>query len=420
MAKLVVVGQGYVGLPLAILAARKGHSVVGYDVDVSRVDRVRSARSFVDDISDEDIARVLASGSYMITADPAELPDFEVAILAVPTPLHEGAPDLNPIRAAAESVALRLRPGALVVLESTTYPGTTEELLVPVLEAGSGLCAGRDFHVGYSPERIDPGNPAWHLEKTPKIVSGIDEASRKAVTALYETIVETVVVVDSPRVAEMAKLVENTFRYINVALANEMAVFARDLEIDFWQAIDAAATKPFGFMRFAPGPGVGGHCLPVDPVYLSWHVHRRLGRPFRFVELANDINSHMPVYVVQRVVEALNDRQRALNGSRILLLGLAYKANSGDARESPAVRVAERLIELGADVRAVDPHLIEAPRLHERVAIVELTGEELTAADVVVVLTDHDAFDYALVREHARHVLDCRNRVGARHNVEVL
>jgi UDP-N-acetyl-D-glucosamine dehydrogenase len=298
-----------------------------------------------------------------------------------------------------------------VVLESTSYPGTTQDFLVPILAEGSGLTAGRDFHVAYSPERIDPGNRVWTFQNTPKVVSGCDGSSLAAVRSFYESIVDTVVPVSSPREAELTKLLENTFRHINIALVNELAIFARELGIDLWEAIDAAATKPFGFMPFTPGPGVGGHCLPIDPSYLSWRVKSSLGRSFRFVELANDINDHMPDYVIQRICLGLNRHGKAVNGSRVLALGLAYKKNTGDARESPAVRVVELLLSLGADVRAADPH-VEAGHVDARVRRVEATPEEATNSDVVVLLTDHDVFDVAALASSAPYFLDCRRRAS--------
>ncbi|MGH3851537.1 MAG: nucleotide sugar dehydrogenase, partial [Pseudonocardiaceae bacterium] len=328
-------------------------------------------------------------------------------------------PDLSFIQAAAVILAGYLTRDAIVVLESTTYPGTTEELVAPILEDGSGLVAGVDFHLGYSPERIDPGNPEFNLVNTPKVVSGINPISLEAVAGFYDSIVTTTVRVSGTREAELVKLLENTFRHVNVALVNELAMFASELGIDVWEAIDAASTKPFGFMRFTPGPGVGGHCLPIDPSYLSWRVRRLLGQPFRFVELANDVNDHMPDYVVRRLVIALNHRRQAINGSRILLLGLAYKRNTGDDRESPAVAVADRLVHLGAQVRAADPHVGD-DHLDGRVIRVQASPEELAAADVVVLLTDHDAFDLESVSKHARYVLDTRHRLPPADGVEFL
>ena len=336
----------------------------------------------------------------------------------MPTPLKDGSPDVSYIEGAADSLARFLRPGATVVLESTTYPGTTEELVAPLLEAGSGLTVGQDFHLGYSPERIDPGNAEWNVVNTPKVVSGIDGPSLEAVQGFYESVVDRTVAVSGLKEAELTKLLENTFRHVNVALVNELAMFAGDLGIDVWESIDAASTKPFGYMRFTPGPGVGGHCLPIDPSYLSWRVRRRLGLSFRFVELANDVNDHMPDYVVRRVQDLLNRRKMAVNGSRVLLLGLAYKRNTGDARESPALAVAQRLIAAGADVRAVDGHVDH--ELDPRITRVDCDPDEIRAADIVVLLTDHDHLDLAAVAEHAPLVLDTRHRVPAGPQVEYL
>jgi UDP-N-acetyl-D-glucosamine dehydrogenase len=417
--KVLVVGQGYVGLPLAMRAVDAGHDVVGYEVAEHRVKRLQAAETYVEDVPSEALAAALASGRYLASSEPACCAGFDVAVITVPTPLNEGLPDLSYIESAAATLAGHLRPGATVILESTTYPGTTEELLAPILENGSGLAAGTDFFLGYSPERIDPGNPKWNLGNTPKVVSGIDAASLAAVQGFYDTIIETTVAVSGCKEAELAKLLENTFRHVNIALVNELAMFAGDLGIDVWEAIDAASSKPFGFMPFTPGPGVGGHCLPIDPSYLSWRVRRALGQSFRFVELANDINDHMPDYVVRRLTEALNRRRQAVNGSRILLLGLAYKRNTGDDRESPAVVVAERLVGLGAQVRVADPHVV-SDHVEMAVERVEVTREELAAADAVVLLTDHDAFDLAEVGTHARYVLDTRRRVPAGENVEYL
>jgi UDP-N-acetyl-D-glucosamine dehydrogenase len=417
--RVVIAGQGYVGLPLAVRAAECGHQVVGYDVDERRIGMLHDGRSYVEDITDERLAAAVASGRYRATTAVRDCAGFDVAIITVPTPLREGAPDLSYVEQSARMLARFIRPGATVVLESTTYPGTTEELVGPILEEGSGLTAGTDFHLGFSPERIDPGNPTWDIVTTPKIVSGIDEVSLKVIREFYDSIVDTTVAVSSPREAEMAKLIENTFRHVNIALVNEMAMVAHDLGIDIWQAIDAASTKPFGFMRFTPGPGVGGHCLPIDPSYLSWRVQRRLGRNVRFVELANDINNHMPDYVVRRLVAAFNRQRRAVADSNILLLGLAYKKNTGDARESPATRVAELLIEMGAKLSAADPHVVETVAAIADVRRVDLTPEEIQAADAVVLLTDHDEFDLELVRQNAKYVLDTRHRLAGA-NVEAV
>ncbi|XVV16581.1 nucleotide sugar dehydrogenase [Actinoplanes sp. CA-131856] len=409
--RVVIAGQGYVGLPLAVRAAEVGHEVVGFDVDTVRVGRLVEGESYVEDIPAERLRAVLSGANYKPSTDPADCAGFDIAVITVPTPLRDGAPDLSYVEACSEMLGGHLRPGALVVLESTTYPGTTEEVVLPILEKASGLTAGTDFHLGFSPERIDPGNPTWGLVNTPKVVSGLDEESLKRVKAFYDSVVETTVTVTSMREAELAKLIENTFRHVNIALVNEIAMISHDLGIDVWQAIDAAATKPFGFMKFTPGPGVGGHCLPIDPSYLSWRVQRALGQSFRFVDLANDINNHMPDYVVRRLMEALNRQQRSVSGSRILLLGLAYKKNTGDARESPAVRVVQLLRQMGAEVRVADPHVVEAVHGADDLTMVTADAEEIRAADAVVLLADHDEFDYDLIAREATCLLDTRRRV---------
>jgi UDP-N-acetyl-D-glucosamine dehydrogenase len=417
--RVVIVGQGYVGLPLAVRAAQVGHTVVGFDVDDERIKRLAAGESYVDDVSSAELQEILDSGAFQPSSDPRSCAGFDVAVIAVPTPLREGTPDLAYIEESARTLARYLRPGATVALESTTYPGTTTDLVAPLLEEGSGLIAGADFFLGYSPERIDPGNREWNLVTTPKVVSGVNEASLARMRGFYGSVVEQTVAVSDCKVAELAKLLENTFRHVNIALVNELAVFAHDLGIDVWEAIEAASSKPFGYMRFVPGPGVGGHCLPIDPSYLSWRVQRTLGQSFRFVELANDINNHMPDYVARRLVAALNRHRKAVNGSTVLLLGLAYKKNTGDARESPATRVAELLRDMGANLVAADPHVVETVRAIADVPRVELTAEELAAADAVILLTDHDEFDLDLVVKHAKYVLDTRRRVSGA-NVEVI
>jgi UDP-N-acetyl-D-mannosaminuronic acid dehydrogenase/UDP-N-acetyl-D-glucosamine dehydrogenase len=416
---VIIVGQGYVGLPLAMRAVAAGYRVVGYDTDEHRSKALAAGTSFVEDISDADVAEALATGRYRPAASLQGIDRFDLAIITVPTPLREGIPDLAFIDEAGAELADLLTPGATVVLESTTYPGTTQERLGPALEQGSGLRAGDDFHLGYSPERIDPGNKVHTLVNTPKVVSGIDEASLAKVKGFYDRIVDTTVPVTSPKEAELTKLLENTFRHVNIALVNELAMFAADLDIDVWEAIDAASTKPFGYLRFTPGPGVGGHCLPVDPSYLSWEVKRRLGQSFRFVELANDVNEHMPDYVVRRLFSALNDQGKPIKGSRILLLGISFKANVGDWRESPSLRVAELLAGLGADLRAADPH-VEPDRFPLGVTPVECDADELLAADAVVLLVDHAEFDPEVILPSARYVLDTKARLPRAPNVERL
>jgi UDP-N-acetyl-D-glucosamine dehydrogenase len=421
--RVVVVGQGYVGLPLAVRAAEVGHDVVGFEIDATRVARLAAGDSYVGDIPAPRLRAALDSGRYRPSADPGDLEGFDVAVITVPTPLRDGSPDLAYIEDAARLLAPRLGAGACVVLESTTYPGTTDELVQPLLEEGSGLRAGADFHLGYSPERINPGDPNATLEGTPKVVSGIDAASLARVRAFYDDLVVRTVPVKGTREAELTKLLENTFRHVNVALVNELAMFAADLGIDVWDAIDAADTKPFGFMRFEPGPGVGGHCLPIDPSYLSWKVEAELGAPFRFVELANEINAFMPEYVVRRLEAGLHARGVGLDGARVLVLGLAYKPETGDARESPALRIAELLAGRGVVVHAADPYVVdEVHGLDPTVGLVrvELTPEEVDAADAVVVVTPHAAFDLAMVAARSRYVLDTRRRMPAGPHVERL
>jgi UDP-N-acetyl-D-glucosamine dehydrogenase len=407
--RLVVVGQGYTGLPVAMRAVEAGFDVVGFDIDEVRVKRLAAGESHVEDVTSSDIAQALATGRYEPTDDPERTRGFDVAVIDVPTPLTEGAPNLSHVADSARMLAASLRPGATVILESTTYPGTTEDLVAGILEEGSGLTVGRDFHLGYSPERIDPGNTTWNFVNTPKVVSGIDRESLDAVQTFFDRLVDRTVAVSGTREAELTKLLENTFRHVNIALVNELAMFAEAMGVDVWEAIDAASTKPFGYLRFTPGPGVGGHCLPIDPSYLSWKVRRSAGQPFRFVELANDINAGMPDYVVSRLTLALNREKRSVNGSRVLLLGLAYKRNTGDIREAPGMVIAQYLAGLGAHVRVVDPHV---PPGGTTLRQVELTSEEVQLADAVVVVTDHDDFDYEMVREQARYVLDTRNRIS--------
>jgi UDP-N-acetyl-D-glucosamine dehydrogenase len=416
---VVVVGLGYVGLPLAMRAAQVGHRVIGYDVNEDRVKLLAAGESYVEDVPSAELQQALDSGRFQPSTDGRACAGFDIAVVAAPTPLRDGLPDLTCLEDASRTLARYLRPGATVVIESTSYPGTTQETVQPLLEEGSGLLAGRDFHLGFSPERIDPGNVTWTLVTTPKIVSGIDAESLRVIKEFYDSIVDRTVPVSSPREAELAKLVENTFRHVNIALVNELAMYAHDLDINVWEAIEAASSKPFGYMPFTPGPGVGGHCLPIDPSYLNWRVERALGKSFRFVELADDINRHMPDYVAHRLMLAFNERGRPVRGSRILLLGLAYKKNTGDARESPAVRVAQLLGAMGADLRAADPHVVEGTAVDGLVTRVELTAGELAGADAVLLLTDHDAFDYDMVLQHAPFVFDCRRKVSGA-NVETL
>ncbi|WP_053354020.1 nucleotide sugar dehydrogenase [Leucobacter musarum] len=406
--KLVVIGQGYVGLPLSVRAVEAGYDVVGIDFDQRRIDALNRGESYVEDISNTALTAAGSTGRYRATNDYAEAAGFDFAVVTVPTPLKDSTPDLSFIESSGASLAPHITPGATIVLESTTYPGTTQELLIPILEEGSGLRAGTDFHVGYSPERIDPGNQKFSFQTTPKIVSGIDERSLEKVNGLFSDLVDQTVPVSSPREAEMAKLLENTFRHVNIALVNELAVFAHELGVNVWESIDAAATKPFGFMKFTPGPGVGGHCLPIDPSYLSWKVRTELGRNFRFVELANDVNEHMPDHVVQRAMHLLNDDGKALRGSRVLLVGVAYKKDSGDSRESPALRVIELLQSYGAEVLGVDSH-VEEHRWPAGAERVELNADTIASADIAIVVTDHSDIDLSLLVDSGIPVFDTRN-----------
>ena len=417
--KLVVIGQGYVGLPVAVRAVEAGFDVVGYDTAPDKVKRLAAGESYVEDVQSGRLAAALASKRYQPSTHINDAAGFDYAVISVPTPLREGVPDLTFIEEAALTLAPFVTRGATVILESTTYPGTTEEFLVPILEDGSGLAAGTGFFVGYSPERIDPGNVDWRFENTPKVVAGIDAKSLNMVKSFYDRLVETTVPVSSPKEAELTKLLENTFRHVNIALVNELAMFANDLGIDVWEAIDAAATKPFGFMAFRPGPGVGGHCLPIDPSYLSWQVRRSLGQSFRFVELANDVNEHMPDYVVRRLIVALNQRNLPLKGQRVLLLGLSYKKATGDARESPSRQVARHLVAMGADVCAVDPYVSDA-HVPPGVRRTEFTTDEIRDAQAVVLLVDHPDFDPSIVLRESTYILDTRGVLPAASNVEKL
>ncbi len=416
--RVLVVGQGYVGLPVAMRAVEVGDDVVGFDLDEAKVAGLTAGRSHVVDVADADVQAAWATGRYRATGDADALEPFDVAVITVPTPLADGVPDLSYIESAADLLGPLVRGGCTVVLESTTYPGTTDELLAPTLERHSGLKPGVDFHVGYSPERIDPGNTEWTFVRTPKVVAGLNPESLVAVQGFYDRLVEQTVPVTHTRVAELTKLLENTYRHVNVALVNELAMHARALDVDIWEAIGAATTKPFGFTAFWPGPGVGGHCLPIDPSYLSWRIERQLGATSRFVDTANDVNKHMPDYVVRRVQLGLNERRKAVKGSRVLVLGIAYKKNTNDARETPAVGVVEGLAALGADVAVHDSHIGDHPldRMAERVP---LTAEEVSRADAVVLVTDHDDVDYVLVTSNAQYVFDTRNRLRGE-SVELL
>jgi nucleotide sugar dehydrogenase len=405
---LVVVGLGYVGLPLAREAARAGLSVLGLDVAPGLVDTLNRGRSHIGDVTDDDVAIMRKSG-FRATHHESAAGPADVVVICVPTPLSDSAgPDLRAVIAATRSVGRRLCPGGLVVLESTTYPGTTDEVVRPILERESGLTAGTDFHLAFSPERIDPGNRRFGTANTPKVVGGYTPTCTERATTFYARFVDTVVPTRGTREAETAKLLENTYRHINIALVNEMARFCHELGIDLWDAIRAAATKPFGFQAFFPGPGVGGHCIPIDPNYLSHSVRTKLGYPFRFVELAQEINATMPAYVARRAQGILNDAGRAIKGASVLLLGVTYKPDVADERESPAVPLARQLALLGARVTYHDPHVTGWRLPGVEVARADDLGPAVAAADLVILVQNHVEYDVAELAAAARHLLDTR------------
>jgi UDP-N-acetyl-D-glucosamine dehydrogenase len=407
-ARIAIIGQGYVGLPLAVEFARAGFTVSGIDTDLDRVGALSAGQSYTPDVKGADLAVLLAAGRYTATADFAVLEQSDVIIICVPTPLRKSKdPDISYVVAAAEEVAARFRQDQLVILESTTYPGTTEELLLPLFEARGGL-VGQNLFLAFSPERIDPANPKFTVREIPKVVGGVTPECTRLTALLYSQIIERVLPVSSPRVAELAKLYENVFRNVNIALANEFALMCRRLGVATKEVIDAAATKPFGFMPFYPGPGIGGHCIPLDPFYLSWKM-RLSGYEARFIHLADEINRAMPEYVVELVADALNRRKRSLNGSKVLAIGVAYKRAVGDVRESPALEVLAKLHAKGAEIAYADPYVPSVQVEGLELKAVTLTDEALAAADCVVILTDHPGFDYRHIVETAAVVIDSRN-----------
>ena len=407
-AQITVVGQGYVGLPLAVEFARAGFCVAGLDTDPDRVAALSIGRSPSPDVESDDLMALVRTGRYAPTSDFSILEQSDVVIICVPTPLRKSKdPDISFVMLAAERIAARFRPGQLVILESTTYPGTTEELLLPLFEARQAR-VGVNFFLAFSPERIDPGNTAFKVRDIPKIVGGATTDCTRLAALLYRQIVPRVIEVSSPKVAELAKLYENVFRNVNIALANEFALMCRRLDVNTREVIDAAATKPFGFLPFHPGPGIGGHCIPIDPFYLAWKM-RLNGYEARFIHLADEINRSMPDHIVELVTEALNQDRRCPNGSKILALGVAYKRGVGDTRESPALEILARLREKGAEVAYADPHVPSVILDGMVLKAVELTDQDLAAADCVLILTDHPEFDYRRIVAVARLVVDSRN-----------
>lgn len=407
-----IVGLGYVGLPLATEFAKAGFQVVGFDVSTPKVDAINRGASYIGDVPTEELAEQVRAGRFEATTDFDRLGQVDCISICVPTPLSKTKdPDMTYVESATREIQRRLRAGQLVILESTTYPGTTEELILPMLSEG-GLQVGEDFFLAFSPERVDPGNPTYQVRNTPKVVGGTTPACTELATALYGAAIDHVHPVSSTGAAEMVKLLENTFRSVNIGLVNEIAIMAGKLGLDVWEVIDAAATKPFGFMPFYPGPGLGGHCIPIDPLYLSWKL-RTLNYKARFIELAAEINTSMPDFVVERVAWALNDREQSVRGSNVLVLGVAYKRDIDDVRESPALDVIALLRERGANVTYHDP-FVPSLRLGDGATLEsqQLTDESLSSADLVLITTGHSDFDYERVVDRAQLVFDTRNATG--------
>jgi UDP-N-acetyl-D-glucosamine dehydrogenase len=410
-ARVAVVGQGYVGLSLACAAAEASFSVTGLDVDGARVADLNREILSVPGVSESAFRGAVATGKIGFTADASCIAESDIIAICVPTPVKDHAPDLSYIEEACKTVAANLRPGALIVLESTTYPGTTEQIMLPILES-SGLFNGRDFLLAYSPERIDPGNDEFDFRAIPRIVGGVTPEATGASSLFYAQLVDKVVVVSSCRAAELAKLLENTFRHVNVALVNEMAMLCHEVGIDVWEVINASASKPFGFMPFFPGPGVGGHCIPLDPEYLAWQVRRDAGRRFRILEQAQDVNAQMPVYVAARVSETLNEARKSVKGSHILVLGVAYKPDVGDMRESPSLPIMSLLHKRGAHVAFHDPYIPSCRINGTTASRTELSQKVIESADLVVLLTPHHDYDLEWLTAHANLVFDARNAFG--------
>lgn len=421
-ARVAVVGMGYVGLPLAVVFAEAGFDVTGIDPIASKMEALNRGESYILDVSSEQVRKLVSQGQLRGTTDYAVLKDIDAVSICVPTPLRKtGDPDLSYIVSAAESLAPHLHPGMVVVLESSTYPGTTRELVLPILTERSGLEVGKDFFLAFSPERVDPGRKDWTTYNTPKVIGGITPACCEVSTAWYQQAIQTVVPVSSTEVAEMTKLLENTFRMINIGLVNELAIMCDRLKIDVWEVIEAAATKPFGFMKFTPGPGLGGHCIPIDPLYLSWKL-RSVKYTARFIDLASEINTNMPRFVVGKVQDALNQQGKPVKGSQILVLGVAYKADIDDLRESPALDVIHLLREKGAIVSYHDPYI---PVIHQDELSMESVPDVMgavRAADCVVIITNHSRYDYPAILEAAQLIVDTRNALGklGRNNPKVV
>jgi UDP-N-acetyl-D-glucosamine dehydrogenase len=411
-ARIAVLGQGYVGLSAACAAVEAGFSVVGIDVDDTRVQDLSSGLLSVPGVEEADFRAAFESRRIEFTTSPDAIEECEIVLICVPTPLRDHAPDLSHVESASRQVAQRLSRARLVVLESTTYPGTTDQLVRPIMEE-SALMAGRDFLLAYSPERIDPGNSEFDFRGTPRLVGGVTPEATGVATLFYEQLIDKVLAMSSCRAAELAKLLENTYRHVNIALVNEMAMLCNEMSIDIWEVIDAAATKPFGFMPFYPGPGVGGHCIPLDPTYLSWQVRREAGHQFRILELAQDVNLQMPGYVASRIGDALNEVGRAIRDSKILILGVSYKPDIGDIRESPALQVMAQLHRRGARLSFHDPYVSTVAVNGSSLQRVELTNATVAHADCVAILTPHRSYDLGWIGDHSKIVFDARNAYGA-------
>jgi UDP-N-acetyl-D-glucosamine dehydrogenase len=412
-ARVAILGMGYVGLPLAVVFADAGFTVTGIDPDHSKVEAIRSGRSHIQDVSDEQIAQHVSGGKLLATTDFAVLAEADAVSICVPTPLRKtGDPDLSYILSATEELAKFIHPGMVIVLESTTYPGTTREILLPMLEEACGLTVGKDFFLAFSPERVDPGRKDWTTKNTPKVIGGITPVCSQVAASWYSEALDSVVPVSSAEVAEMAKLLENTFRMINIGLVNEMAIMCDRLGVDVWEVIEAADTKPFGFMKFTPGPGLGGHCIPIDPLYLSWKL-RGLNYTARFIDLASEINTNMPRYVVGRIQDALNGHKKPINGSNLLILGAAYKPDIDDVRESPALDILGLLEQKGAVVSYHDPYIASIQHEDREISSVKDVTDAVKNADCVVIITNHSCYDYPAIMNEAKLILDTRNAYGA-------
>jgi UDP-N-acetyl-D-glucosamine dehydrogenase len=411
-ARVGVIGLGYVGLPLATALAHEGFLVTGIDIDSYRVDRCQQGNSWIADVPSDDLAMLVHEGHLTATTDMRVLAELDVVSICVPTPLNKTRdPDISAVLNAVHVIATYLHPGQLIILESTTYPGTTDELILPRFQQ-TGLNVGKDFFLAFSPERVDPGNSCYNLRNTPKVVGGITPTCLEIAKALYETVVDTVVPVSSTSTAELVKLLENTFRAVNIGLVNELAIMANLLGINVWEVVSAAATKPFGFMPFYPGPGIGGHCIPIDPHYLAWKL-RSLNYKTRFVDVASEINGQMPHYIVERIVRAMNEVGKCLNGSGILVAGVAYKRDTGDLRESPAIDIIELLYERKAHIDYADPYVPTLALKETTLAAVPLDDEHVRGADCVVIITDHSAFNYHYLARTASLIIDTRNATAA-------